>query len=215
MLSIVIADSEIELVPDEIAGHAAIRRKAKRRGKPPAETLLDSNMDHVPMRRLVDGDRRGRPDIAHLCLLVALDSISSREGDLLVYVHTREDVILTFDPGTRLPRVQGRFYGILEKILTSETGTDLIGYDKMNLAGLCLKIAPDITLALTPSGKRSSLAEEMSGKEHVLSIIGGFPRGEFKSPVESLADATISCYPDSLNAWTVLNEVVFSYRNSR
>jgi rRNA small subunit pseudouridine methyltransferase Nep1 len=215
MLSIVIADSEIELVPDEITGHAAIRRKAKRRGKPPGETLLDSNMDHVPMRRLVDGDRRGRPDIAHLCLLIALDSITSREGDLRVYVHTREDVVLAFDPATRLPRVQGRFYGILEKILSSETGTDLIGYSKKNLAGLCSEISPDKTLAFTPSGKRTSLVEQMSGDDHVLSIIGGFPRGEFRSPVESLADATISCYPDSLNAWTVLNEVVFSYRNSR
>jgi rRNA small subunit pseudouridine methyltransferase Nep1 len=172
-------------------------------------------MDHVPMRRLVDGDRRGRPDIAHICLLVALDSIASREGDLLAYVHTRDDVVLAFDPETRLPRVQGRFYGILEKVLTSETGTDLIGYSKMNLADLCSEIEPDITLAFSPAGKRSSLVEKMSGNEHVLSIIGGFPRGEFKSPVESLADATISCYPDSLNAWTVLNEVVFSYRNSR
>jgi rRNA small subunit pseudouridine methyltransferase Nep1 len=167
------------------------------------------------MRRLVDGDRRGRPDIAHVCLLIALDSIASREGDLLVYVHTRDDVILAFDPGTRLPRAQGRFYGILEKILSSETGTDLIRYSKMDLAGLCSEISPDTTLVCSPSGKRVNLVDQMSGREHVLSIIGGFPRGEFKSPVEKLADATISCYPDSLNAWTVLNEVVFSYRNSR
>jgi rRNA small subunit pseudouridine methyltransferase Nep1 len=167
------------------------------------------------MRRLIEGDRRGRPDIAHLCLLIALDSVLCREGELDVYLHTRDDVVLAFDPGTRLPRAQGRFYGILEKILSSGSGTDLIRYRKMGLADLRSKIKPDSTLVLTPSGEEFNIADHMSRCDHVLAIVGGFPKGDFRSPIDPIADALVSCYPDSLDAWTVLNEVICSYRRSR
>jgi len=214
MLNMIIADSEVELVPEEIAGHPAIRRRARNRRKDPRELLLDSNLDYPAMRNLVGGDRRGRPDIAHFCLIIALDSIPSREGGLNIHVHTRNDVVLSFKPVTRLPRAQARFYGILEKILSTGSGTDLIGYRRMGLEELCSEISPERTLVLSGSGDMVDLREQMM-VEDILVIVGGFPKGQFISPVDKIADATISCHPDSLDAWTAVSEVICSYRNSR
>ncbi|MEO2151558.1 MAG: 16S rRNA methyltransferase, partial [Thermococcus sp.] len=86
MLHLVIADSELELVPESIADHPAVVNYARRRGKKPEEVILEGSYHHAALRKLEDGERRGRPDIVHICLLNALESIANKEGKLRVYV---------------------------------------------------------------------------------------------------------------------------------
>ena len=213
MLSLIIADSEIELIPEKISRHPLVVRRAMAKRREPGQILLDSNYDHRAMRTLEDSDRRGRPDIAHICLLVALDSIPNRQGELRVHVHTRNDSVLTFDRSTRIPRSQARFYGILEGILSRGEGTKFIEYRRMGLADLVRGIKPDLALCLSPAGETVELSREMARRESIVAIVGGFPRGGFTSPVEGIADRMVSLHPESLDAWTAVAETISAYRN--
>jgi rRNA small subunit pseudouridine methyltransferase Nep1 len=213
MLSLIIADSEIELIPEEIIHHPLIVRRAREKRREPAQMILNSNYDHRAMRALESGDRRGRPDIAHICLLVALDSIPNREGDLRTYVHTRHDSVLTFDSSTRIPRSQLRFYGVVEGILATAQGTKFIDYSRMKLVDLVGSIGPDLSICLTPAGESIDLSEGMAGNENIVAIVGGFPRGEFISPVERIVNRMVSLDGDSLDAWTAVAETISAYRN--
>jgi len=213
MLSLIIADSEIELIPGSISRHPLVVRRAMAKRREPGQILLDSNYDHRAMRALEDSDRRGRPDIAHICLLVALDSIPNRQGELRVHVHTRNDSVLTFGSSTRIPRSQARFYGILEGILSRGEGTKFIEYRRMGLADLVRSIQPDLAVCLSPAGETIELSREMAQRESIVAIVGGFPRGDFTSPVEGIADRIVSLHPESLDAWTAVAETISAYRN--
>lgn len=215
MLFLTIVDSEIELVPEEIAKHPLIRSRARKRRKDPTDMLLDSNSDYKAMAALPDGRGRGRPDIAHICLLNAMDSISSREGHLKVYVHTRHDIVLGFENRTRIPRTQARFYGLLESILSEERSTDLISFRKISLKELREEIAPDMSLGFSSRGEPIDLPSEMGRGERILAMVGGFPSGDFRSPVKEVADKVVRCYGQPLDAWTVVNEVICAFQSKK
>ncbi|MEM4418885.1 MAG: 16S rRNA methyltransferase, partial [Candidatus Nitrosocaldus sp.] len=63
MITLIIAEASLELVPDEIAWHSAVKKHAKRQGREPKEILLDRSYHHTAMLNLKDAYRRGRPDI--------------------------------------------------------------------------------------------------------------------------------------------------------
>ncbi|CAG7827847.1 unnamed protein product [Allacma fusca] len=58
-----------------------------------------------------------RPDIAHQCLLMLLDSPLNRAGLLQVYVHTAKGVLIEVNPQTRIPRTFKRFAGLMVQLL--------------------------------------------------------------------------------------------------
>jgi len=58
-----------------------------------------------------------RPDIAHQCLLMLLDSPLNRAGRLQVYVHTAKGVLIEINPQTRIPRTYKRFAGLMVQLL--------------------------------------------------------------------------------------------------
>jgi rRNA small subunit pseudouridine methyltransferase Nep1 len=74
MLNLILVDSEIELVPREIANHPAVRINATKEKKPASQIILDSALHHSAMRRLPQADA-GRPDIVHFFLLLSLGSL--------------------------------------------------------------------------------------------------------------------------------------------
>ncbi len=75
VLSLVLAESSIELVPNELVNHPSILSSARRNGRNPRTLILDQSYHHAAILQLgPSGGRRGRPDIAHLSLLAALGS---------------------------------------------------------------------------------------------------------------------------------------------
>ena len=217
MLTLILADSELELVPPEIQRHPAIRSYAKKRGKSPASILLDSSFHHPAMKRLEQGERRGRPDIVHVFLLLCLDSILNMEGKLRTVVHTRNNEMIAVAPETRIPKNYTRFVGLAEDLfekghvpgegaplLTMEHGKDL---------ATVLKELGGKTAALEPSGKLVDLPKFLGKRKGDLTLaIGGFPHGEFNSPVKDLCDDIISIHVNPLKVWTVAAEVLVAYR---
>ncbi|WP_297534690.1 16S rRNA methyltransferase [Thermococcus sp.] len=216
MLHLVIADSELELVPKSIVEHPAVVNYARRRGKKPEEVILDSSYHHSALRKLEDGERRGRPDIVHICLLNALESIANREGKLRVYVHTRNDEVIYVKPETKLPRNYNRFLGLMESLFKNRVvpkDLALLRIEKKTLGELVEEIAPDGVFVMHEEGelmKPRDFGKVLAGLENPLVIVGGFPHGDFRSRVEG---RRVSLYREPLMAWTIVNEIVVNFES--
>lgn len=207
-------------MPREISNHRVIQWHARRRGRRPTELLLNSSLHHQAMQRLPDGDRRGRPDIVHVCLLLALDAPLNREGLLRTYIHTRHNKIITVDPSTRLPRMFNRFTGLIEHLfLTGEAPPEnpLLRLENASLAELIERIKPKKIITFSDMGQRKlcrELFDGLSKEDEVCVVVGGFPRGEFLSNVAELSDELVSIDPELLRAPTVTARAIYAYEDA-
>jgi len=220
MLTLVLADSELELVPPEIQQHPAIRSSAQKRGKSPAKILLDSSLHHAAMTKLPQGERRGRPDIVHMFLSICLDSILNVEGSLRTVVHTRNNEMITIAPETRIPRNYTRFVGLAEDLFEKgrvpEGGAPLLTMERGKDLKAVLEGIGGGSVALDPAGRMVDLAAFSAKKKGDMTmVIGGFPHGGFNSPVKDLCDELISIHESQLKVWTVTAEVLVSYRGRK
>lgn len=220
MLHLILADAELETVPAEIASHRAIVWQARRRGRRPMEILLDSNFHYPAMRGLPDADRRGRPDIVHLCLLAALDTPLNREGLLRIYVHTRNNKLVIIDPATRLPRAYNRFVGLIEHLFLAGTAPPekpLLRLEEASLAEAVARIKPARVITFSERGGRkpvSKIFQDISKGDEICAIIGAFPHGDFLTDVEGMSDELACIDPEHLEALTVITRVICAYEDA-
>lgn len=219
MLHLILADSELETVPPEISSEKSIRWKAQRRGRKPTELILDSNYDHRVMRKLPDSERRGRPDIIHVCMLAALDSPLNREGLLKFYVHTRNDKVIDVDSDTRIPRSYNRFVGLMEQLfLIGEVPPEdpLLRLRDRTLEEIVEEINPKKTITFSSREqefRRESLFDEVKKEDDVCIIAGGFPHGDFHSRVEKLSDEIVKIYPEEFDVLTAVTHAIHFYED--
>jgi rRNA small subunit pseudouridine methyltransferase Nep1 len=210
----VLADSELELVPPDIISHPVIQKSARKEGKKPGDMLLDSSLHHQALHHLPQGNRRGRPDIIHIFLLLANESILNRQGMLQVYIHTRNNEIITVNPLMRVIKNYNRFKGLCEQLfrekIVPSTGDILMTLEKAPLKTLLKKINPDITLLCSPRGKKRKLQDYFQ-KKNIACIIGGFPKGDFLSRLET--DVTLSLNDTTLPAWIAAVKIIVTYEN--
>lgn len=218
MLHLIIAEAELELVPESIRDHPAVVNYARRRKKKPEEVILDSTYHHAALKKLPDGDRRGRPDIVHICLLNALESIANKEGFLRVYVHTRNDEVIHIKPETRLPRNYNRFLGLMESLFKKGAvpeGLELLRIEKKPLESLIEDINPDTVFIMHEEGgeliRPRSFGEILASHQNPpVVVVGGFPpHGDFMRPIEG--GKKVSLYREPLMAWTVVSEVIVNF----
>jgi rRNA small subunit pseudouridine methyltransferase Nep1 len=230
LLSIILVDSELELVPKEYWSHPAVVANAKKRNKRSSKVLLDTNFHHSIFKDPAERNRRGRPDIVHQFLLIGLESMLNIDGGLRLYVHTRNDEMITISPETRLPKNYNRFQGLFEELFRSGVVPDadnpLIKLNaSMDLKKVFEKVAGEgpegaetISFTLDPAGKRVSAYELMGtigkDKNHVICLIGGFPSGEFRSDPERLSNGVVSFHEKELKAWSVEMELISAFYNT-
>jgi rRNA small subunit pseudouridine methyltransferase Nep1 len=216
VLTLVLADAELELVPEEVKAHPAVQASAHRRARRAGRTLLDSSPHHAAMQGLPEGDRRGRPDLVHLFLLTAMDSVLNIEGGLRVLVHTRNDELITIAPETRIMRSYDRFCGLMEQLfregkagpaekalLTLEPGVPLEQAVK--------RTGAERVVALETGGQRVQLDQALpplAQHGQVAIVLGGFPKGTYRSPVASLAQEVWSLHDQGLSVWVAAAEVL-------
>src|SRR3989442_9188168 len=195
MLTLILAESSIELVPNEITGHPAILKSAERKKKDPRQLILDQSYHHSSILRLgKSGIGRGRPDIVHFCLLLALGSPLNLDNQLTCFVHTRDDQVITIDPRVRLPRNTDRFTALVEQLYQSSvvpsSGPPLMKLRRESLKDLLSKISSDSIVALTTLGlpkPMEAVAAGLREKKRPVLIVGGFFAGAFSGPTMRLA----------------------------
>lgn len=218
MLTLIIAEAALELIPSALWGHAAVRRSAKRRGKPPSEILLDKSLHHAAMRSLPKSEKRGRPDIVHLNLLLTLSSPLNKQGMLKVFVHTFNDKVITVNPHVRIPRNYNRFVGLMEQLLTvgrvPPKGEPLLTVRDQTVKGLIEEINPSSVTILREKGVPTTpwrLAYELSSQPLPAVIVGGFPHGDFEEENLKIKAAYTSIYPQPLDSWTVVSAILCAF----
>ncbi len=216
MLTLILADAELELVPPAVAGHPSVRTSAKKRGRSPGSILLDSSLHHPALKKVPDGERRGRPDIVHLFALLCLDSVLNAQGQLGTVVHTRNDDVIRFAPETRIPKNYPRFVGLIEDLFAKGAVPEdqpllTLERDKPLRALLAEFSAPK--WLFSEGGERVNLWTEFAAHEgDLVAVVGGFPHGDFLSPMKELCDRTVSIHEEPLRAWTVTSEILVAYR---
>ncbi len=216
VLTLILADAELELVPQALTGHPSVRASAKKRGRSPATILLDSSLHHPALKKFPEGERRGRPDIAHLFALLCLDSVLNARGQLRTIIHTRNDDVLRFAPETRIPKNYPRFVGLIEDLFAKGAvpeGKPLLTLERgVPLAKVLDEfVAPK--WAFKEGGEPVNLWTEFSKREgDLVAVVGGFPHGDFRSPVTELCDRVVSIHEEPLRAWTVTSEILVAYR---
>ncbi|MFH1102050.1 MAG: 16S rRNA methyltransferase [Methanobacteriota archaeon] len=223
MLTLILAESELELIPESLVKDSRILASAGRRGKHPGEMILDSSMHHGAMHRLPEYERRGRPDITHLFLLVSLESIVNKQGGLRVMIHTRNDEVIMVDSETRIIKNYDRFLGLMEQLFQKTVIPDkeqplLRLRKKVPLLRLLEETPGDVHIVCSTEGEPVRLPQYFSGlkeksKQDVVCVIGGFPKGDFHTVFTDTVDACISIYPEMVPAWTVANELLVNYEN--
>lgn len=197
----VIAEAALELIPPSLVDHPVIVKSARKRGKSPEKILLDSNFHHAAMKGLKNAQKRGRPDIIHIALLCALESVVNKQGDLKVYIHTRNDSIIHVNSKTRIPRSYNRFCGLFEKLLEEGSVKNLLSVEKKELHTF-LEGLPGKKAVMHQKGKPSVLVRDIT------CVVGGFPHGDFAAelPYPQYCIST-----ENLTAWAVVNELVVRY----
>ncbi len=214
MLTIIIADAELETIPPEMRDDYSIRKIAVERKKKVDGIILDSNYMHSAIDRYFPGEsnRRGRPDIIHIFLLVAMDSILNRMGNLRVRIHTRNDLVIDISADTRLPRAYNRFIGLFEKLFAEgrivADGKTLLQVQKGTLNSAIDRPAERV-LAMAPDAVIKPVDSVISGPENMTVIIGGFSEGNYRSNVDRFEKASI--FNEELTIWSVGMEVITQY----
>lgn len=216
---IILADSAIELMPSNLINNEIIKRYAKKRGKQPSTVILDSSYHHKAMIRLPDSKKRGRPDILHFCLqnLIGSPLVRSNPKTIEIYVHTINNQILKIDPETRLPKNFNRFIGLMEqvfikKIIKTNEKTLIEMLETPSIEELVADIPKENRLIFSSKGSLIKLPEYFidNAKKDLVLIIGAYPHGSFSENILKTSNKILSIYPQSIEAWVVLNRVIFS-----
>jgi len=223
MLTLVLAEAELEMMPAELSHHPMVLAHAQVRKKPAERILLDSNYHHGAMTTLPEGRRRGRPDITHLFLLTALESIVNKQNLLKIFLHTRNNDVISIHPTTRIMRNYDRFCGLIEQLFDKHYVPDekqplLVLHNNKSLKQVVDEIKANVVVAFSSTGTPVILHEYFTSlkkqkKKDIACIIGGFPSGEFHADIKNIADECVSLYPEMLPAWTVASEVLVNYEN--
>jgi len=214
LLSLVIAESALELVPKEMHRHNSVTASARRFNKKPSEILLDVSWHFAAMKGIKNEIKRGRPDLVHFSLLEACSIPLYFEDKLNVFVHTIDDKVISVGKNVRLPKSYHRFTGLVEKLYATkeikENNNTLLTLQDMSLGDLIRKIDPEETIALSSKGVKSSyqkLAEEIDNNTCL--VIGGFSKGQFFDKNKEYFDKTIAVDKNPLEAHIIISRVLY------
>lgn len=221
-LTLVLAESSVELVPNEIVHHSSVTANAVKKRKAPQQLILDQNYHHAAILKLgPSGTGRGRPDIAHICLLTALGSPLNIDGKLRCFVHTRDNHMITIDPDARLPRSTERFTSLLEQLYQDSrvpsTGKPLMSLKKQSLSELLSQIESDTVIGLTTRGVAHPMelvAKELADARNPVLLVGGFPVGHFLVQTAKLTTGEYRIDWHRLEAATVVGRAVYDYEKA-
>jgi rRNA small subunit pseudouridine methyltransferase Nep1 len=173
------------------------------------------------MKKLRQGEKRGRPDIAHFALLEALGSPLNKERLLQVYVHTNNDHVITVNPEARLPRNYDRFVGLMEQLFelgrVPSKGQTLLKLESKTLSQLLEETETDYVMAFSRKGSSETLEETISKlleKQRSAVVIGGFPHGHFSGTTIRLADGVVCIDSEMLETWTLTSRVIYEYERA-
>ena len=215
-LIMVFAECGLELIPKQIRSHPAVKKNFSSRIY--SSQLLDNTLHFSAMKNLKNFQKRGRPDITHVCLLNALGSPLNKNGNLILYIHTINNKIFKFNPEIRIARNYNRFKGLIAKLfidgsIETETSKLITPFDG-SLKDLIAKFENPEVYIFSSKGKLVNNYEELFPKdiaENYFTLVGGFQKSSFSKDIITLSKNLFSISEYPLDAWVATNRIITYY----
>ena len=219
MLSLILAESSLELVPKELQEHNSVKSHGKKLGKHPSEILLDNSWHYGAMKGIKNEIKRGRPDLVHISLLEACSIPLYFKEKISIFVHTIDDKVIFLGNDVHLPKSYHRFAGLVEKLYSEKIievdGKKLLEIKNMSFSELLDEIKPKRIIGLSTEGVRSS-SEDVAKKltDDSCLVIGGFPKGHFSDEIKKRFEYIVSVDEIPLEAHIVISRVLYEYEKT-
>ena len=218
-LSLILAESSLEIIPKEIQNHPSVISHSKKLGKSPSNILLDNSWHYAAMKGIQDENKRGRPDIVHFSMLEACSIPLYFEKKLTIYIHTLNDKVIKVGDDIHLPKSFHRFAGLIEKLFYEKriesNGKKLLEMSDMNFSQLIEDINPKNVVGLSIVGKSSSFCDVAESlDENSCIIIGGFQKSHFSDSTVSKIDQLVSIDSNSLESHIVTARILYEYEKT-
>jgi rRNA small subunit pseudouridine methyltransferase Nep1 len=218
-LSLILAESSLEMIPKEIQNHPSVVSHSKKLGKTPSNILLDNSWHYAAMKGIQNENKRGRPDIVHFSLLEACSIPLYFEKKLSIYIHTLNNKVIKVGNDIHLPKSFHRFAGLIEKLfnekLIESNGKKLLEMNDMNFSELIEKINPKNVVGLSCTGKPSSfynVAKSLTNDSCL--VIGGFQKSHFSDSTVSKINHLVSIDSNSLESHIVTARILYEYEKT-
>ncbi|MFX1394216.1 MAG: 16S rRNA methyltransferase, partial [Promethearchaeota archaeon] len=180
--------------------------------------LLDNALHHSAMKQLKNSEKRGRPDITHICLLNALGSPLNKNGNLKIYIHTIQNKIFKINSEIRIARNYNRFKGLVVNLLLDrqivDKNIELISQVDGNLKNLIKTFENSEVLLFSKTGNLIKNYQNIfptNLSKNYIAIIGGFQKGRFSNEILLLSKKLVSISEYPLDAWIVVNKIINYY----
>ncbi len=219
MISLILAESSLELVPSELKHHPSVISHARKLGKNPSEILLDNSWHFAAMKGIENEMKRGRPDLVHFSILEATTIPLYLKNKMKLYVHTIDDKVIFFGENVHIPKSYHRFEGVIEKLYQEKTITTnndvLLEIKERTFHELLDEINPSKVLGFSTKGNKSTyekIAKEIPDNTCV--VIGGFQKGHFSDSIESNITDLYSVGDESFEGHVVVARMLYEYEKT-
>jgi rRNA small subunit pseudouridine methyltransferase Nep1 len=219
MISLILAESALELVPFELQDHPSVLSHAQKLGKDSSEILLDNSWHFAAMKGMNNEIKRGRPDLVHFSILEATTIPLYLQNKIKIYVHTIDDKVIYIGENVHIPKSYHRFAGLieklfLEKIIQSDNNI-LLEIKEKSFPELINEIKPSKIIGFSTKGKLSSFEKinsEISNNTCI--VIGGFQKGHFSESTTSKINHLFSIDTLSYEAHVVIARMLYEYEKT-
>ena len=219
MISLIISESALELVPFELENHPSVVSHARKLGKYPSEILLDNSWHFAAMKGIKNEIKRGRPDLVHFSILEATTIPLYLQNKLNLFVHTVDDKVIHFGKNVHLPKSYHRFQGVIEKLYQEKkimTKNELLLQIKeQTFSELIEEINPSKIIGFSTEGKLSSyekIATQISDDSCI--IIGGFQKGHFSDSIQNKITDLYSIGHESFEGHVITSRILYEYEKT-
>ena len=219
MISLILTESSLELVPKELKSHPSVVSHAQKLGKNPSEILLDNSWHFAAMKGINDEIKRGRPDLVHFCILEATTIPLYKKNKIKIYIHTINDKVIYFGDNVNIPKSYHRFEGLIEKLFLEKTieanENILLEIKEKSFSDLIDEIKPSKIIGLSSKGKKHSFENTvLEMPENCCLVVGGFQKGHFSDTVQSRINQLISIEDSSFEAHVIVARMLYEYEKT-
>ncbi|PJC51003.1 MAG: ribosome biogenesis protein [Nitrosopumilales archaeon CG_4_9_14_0_2_um_filter_34_16] len=219
MISLILAESSLEIVPSELKHHPSVISHARKLGKNPSEILLDNSWHFAAMKGIENEMKRGRPDLVHFSILESTTIPLYFKNKMKLYVHTIDNKVISFGEHVHIPKSYHRFEGVIEKLYQEKTITTnndvLLELKEMTFHELLDEINPSKVLGFSTKGNKSTyekIAKEIP--DNTCIVIGGFQKGHFSDSVKSNITDLYSVGDESFEGHVVVARMLYEYEKT-
>ena len=219
MISLILSESALELIPSELKHHPSVVTHAKKLGKYSSEILLDNSWHFAAMKGIKNEMKRGRPDLVHFSILEATTIPLYLKNKIKLYVHTIDDKVISFGENVHLPKSYHRFAGVIEKLYQEKkivTNNDvLLEIKDQSFSELIDEINPTKVIGFSTNGISSSyekIAAEISDNSCL--VLGGFQKGHFSDSIEDKITNLYSVGDESFEGHVVVSRILYEYEKT-